>query len=483
VVRPAVAMSATWDLTIDEASELIAKRDCSAAELLEAVLERLTETEPIVRAWASVDEVGARSAAAAADRRLASGQRCGRMHGIPVGLKDVIDTEGWPTEAGSRVLAGHVPAADAVVVAQLRRAGAVILGKTVTYEFAYGQDHPPTRNPWDQSRYPGGSSVGSGVAVAVGSALATLGTDTGGSIRNPAAINGLVGLKPTNGLVSRRGVIPVSPSLDQVGPLTKTVADCAIVLQEIAGRDHADRTTVPIRLPDYRSALERPLASLRIGVDRQAWQQCGVEPCAKEAVDAALVTLERCGAEVVEISMPSLDLALATGLTLFLSEATAWHQELLATRIRDYSPGTRVMLALGALVPGSDYVRAQHVREVVRDEVRTTFERHRLDAIASPTLPGPAVPAAELRTDLTRTGETNDLAGALRLLNWANVCGLPAISVPCGASPEGLPLGLQLTGRPFKEATLLCAASMFEWSTDWHRRRPAIGHGIEERSI
>jgi Asp-tRNA(Asn)/Glu-tRNA(Gln) amidotransferase A subunit family amidase len=459
-------MSAAWELTLEEAAARIAARELSTVELTDAVLERLRETEPAVHAWASVDVDGARAAAARLDAELAVDGPRSPMHGIPVGFKDVIDTAGWPTEAGSRVLAGRLPEADAEAVARLRAAGAVVIGKTVTHEFAYGQDDPPTRSPWDPSRYPGGSSAGSGVAVAVGSALGTLGTDTGGSIRNPGAVNAIVGLKPTNGLVSNRGVIPVSTSLDQVGPLSRTVAGAALMLQAMA--------TGPA-VPDYRAALDAPLGRPRVGVDRAAWERCGVTPAVREAVETALVKLEALGAEIVEVDLPVVELALPTGLTLFVCEAHSWHRDLFAERPRDYAQATRIMIELGALVSGSDYVTAQKVREVIRRDVRATFERLRLDVMAGPTLPAPAWPAEDLRTDFTRSGEQHgDLAGALRLLNWANICGMPALSVPCGASPEGLPLGLHLVGRPFADADVLRLAHAYQTATTWHELRPRL---------
>jgi aspartyl-tRNA(Asn)/glutamyl-tRNA(Gln) amidotransferase subunit A len=226
-------------------------------------------------------------------------------------------------------------------------------------------------------------------------------------------------------------------------------------------------------VPDYRAALDAPLGRPRIGVDRAAWERCGVEPAVRDAVEAALAELQALGAEIIDIDLEIVELALPTGLTLFLCEAHSWHRELFASRARDYTPGTRVMIALGALVAGSDYVTAQKVREVVRREVRATFERFRLDAFAGPTLPAPAWPAEHLRTDFTRSGEEHgDLAGALRLLNWANVCGMPALSVPCGASPEGLPLGLQLVGRPFADARILQLAHAYQSATSWHELRP-----------
>jgi Asp-tRNA(Asn)/Glu-tRNA(Gln) amidotransferase A subunit family amidase len=422
--------------------------DVSAVERVEAALARIQETQPVVHAWASVDADGALAAA----RRLDAESPRGPLHGMPIGVKDVIDTGGWPTEAGSRALAGRVPAADAEVVARLRAAGAIVLGKTVTHEFAYGQNEPPTRSPWDPSLYPGGSSAGSGVAVAVDSAFGTLGTDTGGSIRNPSAVNAITGLKPTNGLVSTRGVIPCSHSLDVVGPMARTAADVALLLDGMADVPPAD-------------------APRRIGVDREMWERSGVAPEAAEAVDDALAEL---GVELVECSLEAAERALTVGLVIFACEGYAFHRDLFARRARDYAQGTRIMVELGALISGADYVAALRAREVIRREVRSRFDELQLDAVAGPTLPGPAWPLDAMRTDFTRPGdEHGDLSGALRLLSWANVCGLPALSVPCGTS-GGLPLGLHLVGRPFTDAGLLRLGQTFQEATTWHELRPRL---------
>lgn len=462
--------------TIEAAADALRAGTLSCAALLDATIARLRATEPHVHAWAHLDLDRARETAAQLDAELERGQPRGPLHGIPVGVKDVIDAAGCPSEAGSRVLRGRVPTADAASVAHLRAAGAVIVGKTVTHEFAYGQDEPPTRCPWDLDCYPGGSSAGSGVAVAVGSALAALGTDTGGSIRNPASVNGIVGLKPTNGRVSRRGLIPVSPTLDQIGPLTRTVGDCALVLSAIAGGDAGDPTASPQPVADYRAALGRPVDGARIGVDRAAFADARVGAEAVAAVAAALETLASLGAEIVEVAAPELAHALPAGLTVSLAEASEWHRELLRARPADYVAGTRTLLQLGELVPATDVIAARRVCRRVARATRQTFERHRLDALAGPVLPGPTLPLRDLAVDLTRDGDAADLSGALRLLIGANVTGLPAVSVPCGSSRTGLPLGLHLMGRPFGEAPLLNLAHAYEQATDWHVRRPPLPH-------
>ena len=282
----------TW-LTVEEARSHIARRHVSAAELLEATLERIEETETSVHAFARLLESDARAAAGHADRAALRGTLLGPLHGIPIAVKDVCYTRGVPTEAGSRVLAGFTPASDATVVTRLREAGAILVGKTVAHEFGYGQNTPATRNAWNSACYPGGTSAGSAVAVASGSAFATIGTDTGGSIRIPAALNGVVGLKPTYGRVSRRGVIPMSPSLDTVGPLARTVRDCALMFSTIAGGTASDRTIIAEPVPPKCHTSPTVLITVRIGVERDFFFPLSLDPAVRAAVSAALDELER----------------------------------------------------------------------------------------------------------------------------------------------------------------------------------------------
>jgi aspartyl-tRNA(Asn)/glutamyl-tRNA(Gln) amidotransferase subunit A len=462
-------------LTVAEAGERLERGDVTASELLDGVLERLRETEPHVHAYAGVMEETAREEAERADRELQAGQRRSPLHGIPVGVKDLLYTRGFPTSAGSKVVEGFVPDTDAVVVDRLRRGGAVLVGKTVTHEFAYGQDVPPTRNSWDHRCYPGGSSAGSGVGVAVGSAFAAIGTDTGGSIRVPASVNGIVGLKTTAGRVSRRGVFPMSPTLDSVGPLTRTVEDCALVLGVVAGRDPGDRTAIDEPVPDYASDLSERLDGLRVGVEREYFFYEGVRADVRAAAEAAIEELASLGAEVVDVGrIDHVDYAAAAGMTILLADTSEWHRRLLRERGELYVQATRIMLELGEIVPATSYVRAQKARGLVRDGLRRAFEEHRLDALATPTIPMPTVPLDSLSVDLTGRGETA-LSGFLHHCFLANVTGVPALSVPCGFSDEGLPIGLQLYGRPFGEAELFRVGHAYQLATEWHLRHPQVG--------
>jgi aspartyl-tRNA(Asn)/glutamyl-tRNA(Gln) amidotransferase subunit A len=412
--------------------------------------------------------------AARADVERARGVDKGPLHGVPIGVKDLLYTAGFPTSGGSRVLEGFVPDEDAVVVRRLREAGAVIVGKTVTHEFAYGQDVPATRNPWDLRCYPGGSSAGSGVSVAVGSAYGAIGTDTGGSIRAPAAVNSVVGLKPTFGRVSRRGVLPMSPTLDSVGPLTRTVRDCALMLAAIAGGDSADPTVIDEPVPDYASELGRGLDGVRIGVEREYFFYRLVSDDVRAGVDAALLELERRGAAIVDVeTIEHLDLSVAAGMSVLVGDTSEWHQKFLRERGPLYVRETRAMLELGELVFAPAYVKAQRVRRLVQAGVRSAFERHDLDALAAPTLPLTTMPVEELSVDLTGSGESA-LSAFIHHCFVANVIGIPALSVPVGFDHAGLPIGMQLFGRPFGEAALFQIGDAYQAATSWHERHPEL---------
>ena len=460
-----------WRLSIARAGEGLARREFSAVELLESTLDRLHATEPAVHAYVTLMEESARRDASAADDDLGRGTWRGPLHGIPVGVKDLCYTRGVPTQAGSRVLEGFVPDYDATVVRRLAGGGAVIVGKTVTHEFAYGQDVPPTRNPWRTDCYPGGSSAGSGVAVAVGSAFGAIGTDTGGSIRVPASVDGVVGMKPTYGRVSRHGVIPMSATLDTVGPLTRTAEDCALMLGVIAGHDAGDSGSLAEPVPDYRGELRRGVAGLRLGVDRDFFFYRHVAPDVRAAVEAAIQELESLGAEMVDVRLPELELAVNVGMAVLLADTSEWHRRLLRSHGDKYVPATRIMLELGEMVLGAQYVHAQRARAALRGRLRDSFAMHRLDGLVCPTLPQTTMPVDKLSVDLTGEGETA-LSTFLHHCFLGNVFGIPALSFPCGFSSDDLPIGFQVYARPLQEAVLLRVGHAYQQVTTWHDRRP-----------
>jgi aspartyl-tRNA(Asn)/glutamyl-tRNA(Gln) amidotransferase subunit A len=457
-------------LSIAEAGALLAAGEVSAIELAEATFDRIRETEPDVHAYVRVFQDEAFAAAKASDASRARGVAGGPMDGIPIGVKDLFYATEGPTEAGSRVLEGHTGGFDATAVARLRAAGAVIVGKTVTHEFAYGMNVPPTRNPWSLDSYPGGSSAGSAVSVAVGSAFGAIGTDTAGSIRTPAAVNGIVGMKPTYGRVSRYGVFPSSPSLDHVGALTRTVEDCAIVLDTIAGHDPRDPASIDVPVPASRAALRLGVVGLRLGIDRHFFLYDKVEPGVREAAEASLGILASLGAEIVDVSIPELDWMVAVGSTIMIVDTSAWHRRMLRERGPLYERGTRIMLQLGELLPATAYANALRVRRVLVAAVRHAFQEHRLDALVGPTIPLTAPTIAEM----TKEGGGADLSGLVHHNYPANVTGLPALSVPSGFS-EGLPVGLQIVGRPFDEPMVLRIGYSYERATKWHERHPDLG--------
>jgi aspartyl-tRNA(Asn)/glutamyl-tRNA(Gln) amidotransferase subunit A len=465
-------MTALIELSIADASDLLRQRRVSSRELTEATLARIAQTEPVVNAYVQVLTGRALRAADHADRELAQGRWRGPLHGIPVGVKDICYMRDLPTEAGSRAMAGFVPGYDATVVRHLDDAGAVIVGKTVTHEFAYGVNVPPTRTPWHLECYPGGSSAGSGVSVAIGSAFAAIGTDTGGSIRIPAAVNGIVGLKPTYGRVSRYGVVPLGTSLDHVGPLTRTVEDNAIVLQAIAGYDPADGGSVDVPVDDYLSGLEAGAAGLRIGVERRYFFYEGVAADVRAGVEAVIATLADRGADVVAVELPELDWSPEVLMTIMGSEASTFHRRRLRERPADYDPATRRSLEMGEFIPATHYLLAQRARALLRNRMANLFRAHGVDALLSPTSPVTTVPIAERNVPRPDYPSESPMLSSIHHTFSANLTGQPALSVPCGLAGNGLPISFQLLGQPFAEATLFRLARAFEREHPWSSLRP-----------
>ncbi|MDQ3780154.1 MAG: amidase [Chloroflexota bacterium] len=459
------------DRGLVEAAALIADRSVSPVELVESCLARIDRLDGQIRAFVEVLPDEAMAAAIEAEREIAAGMYRGPLHGIPIAVKDIVNLAGVPTRAGSAVLADAEPeSVDAPVVARLKKAGAVILGKTTTHEFAFGVFTPPTRNPWNLDHVPGGSSGGSGAAVATEMVFAAIGTDTGGSIRIPAACCGVVGLKPTYGRVPKAGVVPLSWSLDHVGPLTRRVEDAAVVLQVVAGMDRADPTTADVPVPDFRGRIDQTLDRLRLGVPDRYFNR-RLQPTVAAAVEAAIERLANEGAIVIPIAMPMLDYALDLHLLTILAEAAAYHRARFPGDDIDYGVDVRASLALGDRIIASDYLQAQRMRRAALTEMLAGFTK--ADVLITPTLPTEA-PMVGQDTISYAEGDEDALTSLIRFTCPFNQTGLPAITIPTEAGADGLPVGFQLIGPPFKEERLLQVAAMVEAIAGAGDRRPPI---------
>jgi aspartyl-tRNA(Asn)/glutamyl-tRNA(Gln) amidotransferase subunit A len=456
------------DRDLRTVGEAIATREVTSTEVTEAYLERIARHDTVLRAYITVMADAALARAKAADDELARGVRRGPLHGVPVALKDLVACAGVRMTAGSQLLARHVPSHDAFVTERLQVAGAVILGKLSLHEFAFGRPandgpFPTGRNPWNIRRTPGGSSSGSAVAVAAGLCAGALGSDTGGSIRGPASLCGIVGLKPTYGLVSRQGVVPMCWTLDHVGPMTRTVWDAALLLQAIAGRDPGDPSTRDAQVRDYTMGLDVGVRGLKLGLLRRFYVDGpGLDADVRTASMAAVEELERQGAIVETIDVPALDLAIPIWGAL-IAEMYEYHAETLRARPGDYRDLLRPRILMGALVSAQDLLRAQRLRaRLVRESLDALA---RVDALVFPGQAGPAPRFEDV--------PTRELAPAsIRFTCPWNLTGLPALVVPCGFSRDGLPVSLQIVGRPYEEPTVLRIARAYERVTDWHQRRP-----------
>ncbi|HEY7650114.1 MAG TPA: amidase [Methylomirabilota bacterium] len=450
-------------LGIRELGRRFRRHELSPLELTRALLERISKLDGTLRSYVTVTADRALADAKAAESALAQGDSR-PLIGIPVAYKDLYATRGILTTAGSAVLADWTPSADSTCVARLQAAGCVMLGKLITHEFAFGiqfpgHRFPAARNPWNLDHIPGGSSSGSGAALAAGLAVGALGSDTGGSIRGPAAFSGIVGLKPTYGRCSRAGVVTLSWSLDHTGPMARSVEDCAYLLGALAGYDAADPASSHAPVGDYLSELGQGIRGLRIGVPR-AYFLDEVQPEVSAAFERALGTLRELGASVEDVEIPSIRSAPAF-MAIMLSEAFAYHERDLRERPQLYGEVLREKLMAGGLVSATEYVQAQRLRARLQAEVRDVLGR--VEILATPTTLSPA-PAFKAVFD-------PDFPFAKSNMAPFNMTGLPALAVPCGFSASGLPLSLQLAGRPFDEATVLRAGHAYEQATEWHRRR------------
>jgi aspartyl-tRNA(Asn)/glutamyl-tRNA(Gln) amidotransferase subunit A len=458
-------------------ARLISGKEVSPVEVVRAHLDRITSLDGPLKAFITVTADAALAAAREAEAAVVAGRPLGPLHGVPLGLKDLYDTAGVRTTGGSKILRERVPAADATVVRRLREAGMIVLGKLNMVEFAFGPEgrnphYGHARNPWDASthRMAGGSSSGSGVAVAAGLVPVALGSDTGGSIRIPCSLCGLTGIKPTYGRVSRAGMLPLSWSMDHVGPMTRNAADAALVLGAMAGYDAADPTSSVLPVPDYGAALSGDVRGLRVGLLRTFFVESAT-PEVRAAVETAARTLEKAGAVVDDVALPGVRHTAAGALAVVATEAMAYHAAWLRTRKADYDPDVSTRLMAGAFVTGVHYVRGQQARALLRREVDEALTRH--DVLLAPATPITA-PGIDERQTTLGDGASDIRSALIRLTRPFNFSGHPACSLPCGFSTGGLPIGMQIVGRPFDEATVLRAADAYQRLSDWHARRPVL---------
>lgn len=463
--------TALADLSLAHVSTLIERREVSSLDLTNAALDRIGQVDGELNAFITVLAEEARRQAAEADREIAAGNRRGPLHGIPVSAKDLLQTAGVRTTAGSVVLREWVPDENAHVVDRLNDAGAVLLGKVNMLEFAYGSVHPAVGaalNPWDRTRSASGSSSGSAVAVAAGMGYGSIGSDTGGSIRLPAAFCGIVGLKPTYGRVSRRGAIALSWSCDHVGPMTRTVADNAILLGAIAGHDPRDPTSATLPVPDYAARLDADFGALRIGITDD-YLRSFVDPEVLALVEGAIDAFAGLGAEIVEVKLPPPSEGVPALIAILTPEATESLLQLLRERPEDFSQPVRERLELGLITSALSYVHAQRIRRRFTERMLTGMAD--VDLLLMPTSPVPATP---LDDDLTTSGEADPalLAAMINYTGPFDLTGFPALSLTCGLAASGLPVGLQLVAKPFEEAKLFAAAHRYEQLDDFPKRLP-----------
>ncbi|HSE83263.1 MAG TPA: Asp-tRNA(Asn)/Glu-tRNA(Gln) amidotransferase subunit GatA [Thermodesulfobacteriota bacterium] len=481
-------------LTIREVSELIKKKEVSPVELTKIILKRIEEVDGKLNSYITMLSDEALRSAKEAEELISSGTYHGLLHGVPISLKDIFVMKGVRTTCGSKILENFISPYDATVTGKLKQAGVVIVGKNNMDEFAMGSSTEnsyfgPTRNPWNLERVPGGSSGGSAASVSASLSFASVGTDTGGSIRQPASFCGIVGLKPTYGRVSRFGMIAFASSLDQAGPLTKTVEDTALVLNAIAGGDSRDSTSVHVPVPDYTGHLNGEIKGVRVGIPKEYFIK-GIDVEIEEAVKKAIALVEDLGGVVEEISLPHTEFAVSTYYLLAPSEASSnlarydgvrygfrvpdakWLKDVyFRSRAQGFGAEVkrRIMIGTYALSAGyydAYYLKAQRVRTLIKRDFEEAFKK--VDVIMTPTSPEPAFKIGE-KTDNPLKMYLSDI-----FTIPCNLAGLPGISIPCGFTSEGLPIGLQILGKPFDEETLLRVAYAYEQHTDWRERRPQI---------
>ncbi len=467
--------SELYYLSAGQLSRLIRDRKVSPVEVVEAHLARIDALEPQLNSFITLVPERALAAARQAEQEIGSGRYRGPLHGVPLALKDLYYVKGIRNTSGSRLYDDFVPDYDCTIAARFREAGAILLGKLNLHQFAYGPtgenpDYGHMHNPWNPERMAGGSSGGSGSAAASGQCTLTMGSDTGGSVRIPAALCGLAGLKPTYGRLSRYGLTPLSWCLDHPGPMTRTVEDCALVMNAVAGYDPKDPASADVPVPDYAAALTRDIVGLRVGVPREYFEY-PLDPQVEAATRKAIDTLRELGASVTEVSWPMYRYAMAISNTILMAEATAYHSKVIRASGPQLDPMVRIRLEAGAFISAADYVQAQRARSLFIRESRELLEG--VDLLVGPTEPITAPTIGDARVQI---GDT--VVGAIAALTQYtrpfNLNGFPAITVPCGFSGDGLPIGLQLAGRPFDEETVLRAAHAYEQATEWHLQRPPV---------
>ncbi len=469
--------SETPFLSATDLSQLIASKKVSPVEVVEAYLERIEQIDGKLNAYITVCADEAMAAAREAERAIARGHYLGPMHGLPVAVKDQIWTKGVRTTAGSSILKDFVPQEDATVIAKLKEAGAILLGKTSMTEFAMTWTHyypfGIPRNPWDLDRMPGGSSGGSGSANAAFLCATALGEDTGGSIRNPASFCGIVGLRPSYGRVSRHGLLGASWSMDTIGPMSRTVADCAMTLQAIAGYDPKDPYTWNVPVPDYTKGLTNSLRNVKVGVVTQQMSNENLNPEIKTAVAKAIKVIGSLGASLQQVSLPLIRKMGPVYWTITMVEDAAAHRLYIRERLKEYDHNMQIHLLASSLFPAQAYYKAQRLREVWRRQALEALSK--VDVLVYPTTATPATPVVDKPGIGSKEQIKVDLLDMVTYTGTANLAGgTPALSVPCGFTTSGLPIGLQIVGRPFDEATVLKVGHAYQQATDWHARRPPI---------
>ena len=464
------------NLSLTEAADKVRSREISPVDLVQAALARIRATDGVLRSYITVFEEQALQVAKAAEIMATAGHDLGPLHGVPIALKDNVAVRGSRTTAGSKVLGDWLPEADATITERLRRAGAIFIGKTNMHEFAWGgtsanPHYGSVRNPWNMERFPAGSSGGSGVAVAARSCYGAVGTDTGGSIRLPSAINGVVGIRPTYGRVSNHGIIPLAWSMDTAGPMTRTVQDCALMFGVMAGHDSKDPASAARPCPDYGATLNDGVRGLRIGVVPGYFFH-HLQPPVHAAVRAALATLEGLGAQLVDVEIENIHGNISAQLTIESAEPSTYHQRWLRERPQDYGDDVRTLLEVGELLLATHYLQAQRYRTLLRNEFLAAFRK--VDAFVCPTLPFTATKLGATTVVIENGIEEDMLSAIMQFTGVPSLTGLPALNVPCGFDADGMPIGMQLIGRPFDEATLFRMGHAFQSVTQFHLRAPTL---------